>query len=132
MGKKKCFVVGNRIEGSRWNLKKEKWITIIERKYSVRDGERWNPEQKVFVSDYVSVGNVPPQLRKMWKLALKGLRGKAAIAEVEFETWIPYITKDCIYCNGIGAHHDPNGYSCKECKATGKVRRLMTPDDLKK
>jgi len=79
---------------------------------------------------YNSVTDVPPQLQKMWKKALKGKRGKNAIIECVWETWRPIMILPCLHCNGIGAHHEAYGYSCKTCDGTGKITRPMVEGDL--
>jgi len=82
----------------------------------------------------IATSNVSPQLQKMWKLALKGLRGKAAIAEVDGETWIPYIDCRCSHCHGKGlvlSQTTGTTRDCPLCKSTCKGTRLMTAEYLK-
>ena len=112
MGRKKCFIARG-YQGIR--------VYDYTPRYCVLT--------KTWTSYYMIGGMcVPPQLRRMWKLALKGLLGKAAIAEVCGETWVPYITRECPTLHYTHTHTD----SCWRCHGAGIVRRLMTPDDLKK
>jgi len=75
--------------------------------------------------------SVPPLLRKMWKEALKGKRGKNAIVECDWETWRPIIEVKCPtpYCkNGMTDWIEI--VECRTCKGTGKIKRPMETRDL--
>ena len=103
MGKKKCFIVRDFIM-TRMSYGSARWV-----------GDRWQTPSCVYM--------VSPQLKSMWKLALKNKRGKAAIAEVCPETWVPYVYDSFDECVGM------QGTMCEF--VTHKVRRLMTAKDLK-
>ena len=110
MGKKKCFIGRSIIHPG--------WFCV------------WNKEPKwgghsYISTPYVLIANaISPQLKSMWKLALKNKRGKAAIAEVCPETWIPYVTVEFIK-KPFGPMPDTDNLPIQ------KVRRLMTAKDLK-
>jgi len=116
--------------------KKQHWI--YKDRYGIHLSiEDWKPEWKHSVHHRIffqmgdkNIGSVSPQLQKMWRLALKGKRGKAAICEVDGETWVPIIEIKCPSqrCN-IRAQ---KGWQrdCVLCDDTGKTKHLMTEDDL--
>ena len=118
MGKKKCFIGRSIIHPG--------WFRV------------WNKEPKWGGHSYISTPYVliakaiSPQLKSMWKLALKNKRGKAAIAEVCPITWIPYIyNEECNRCSGNSIPAmGPRG-RCELCDDTGRIVELMTAKDLK-
>jgi len=73
-------------------------------------------------------GHCPPQLRKMWRKALKGKRGENAICECVWETWVPIIEVDCMTCDGNGFLDKDEG--CWECDGLGQEFTIMTQEDL--
>jgi len=73
--------------------------------------------------------NLPPQIEKMIKKALKGKRGKNAICECVWETWVPIIEAPHFYCYGNGKV-GRNNVDCQGCKGTGKTKRPMEAGDL--
>jgi len=94
----------------------------------------WWVYNKTFHRNYSmsDIEDIPPQLAKMWKRALKGKRGKAAICECVWETWVP-LTRlvRCMWCVGNGViYGDGSWPKCNECDGTGKIKRPMEPGDL--
>lgn len=72
------------------------------------------------------IDSVSPQLRKMWKKALKGKRGKNAIVECDWQTWRPIMRKECCTLHFEHTHTD----DCFRCHGTGIEEWLMDEGDL--
>jgi len=109
-------------------VSKKAWIVRYKRVfYLFRTEPIWYPLRKRYnlrVAVCMS-GNVSPQLEKMWRKVLKNTHKKAAICECVWETWVPIIEDDCPYCPVFS-----DSRTCEECGDTGKIKRVMTEEDL--